>query len=390
MVQKYKRKYGNSEKIADSIWQSMNLLIEMNDFLLMGDPETYEGHINMLRSKLTSRDIAMYRASDVYYSKKSNLGKTFRAFHNFIKSQYLYNYCSPIQDKKLDILDVGIGRGGELNKYFSARVKSIVGIDVDVEGLFSAGSDSTIGRYLNMKKKFPNFPPTDLVHASFGISLFKPDQQYSGLQNMTEQNKKNISKINTKKYDLISAMFSIHYLFKDNDTVNAMIENFSLLKSGGYFLCCLFDGNLLHEKIKDTKILEEYYTTDSGEKEMLFSIKALYDTKTKNLNTNGLAISYFTSTFMTESSEWVEYLVTPEHLISTMKKANLELVETETFQNIYAMSKDFLMKGIEYDAGKDTQKYLFDVRDYYNLDISINKAAFEMTRLNRFYVFRKT
>jgi SAM-dependent methyltransferase len=390
MVQKYKRKYGNSEKIADSIWQSMNLLIEMNDFLLMGDPETYEGHINMLRSKLTSRDIAMYRASDVYYSKKSNLGKTFRAFHNFIKSQYLYNYCSPIQDKKLDILDVGIGRGGELNKYFSARVKSIVGIDVDVEGLFSAGSDSTIGRYLNMKKKFPNFPPTDLVHASFGISLFKPDQQYSGLQNMTEQNKKNISKINTKKYDLISAMFSIHYLFKDNDTVNAMIENFSLLKSGGYFLCCLFDGNLLHEKIKDTKILEEYYTTDSGEKELLFSIKALYDTKIKNLNTNGLAISYFTSTFMTESSEWVEYLVTPEHLISTMKKANLELVETETFQNIYAMSKDFLMKGIEYDAGKDTQKYLFDVRDYYNLDISINKAAFEMTRLNRFYVFRKT
>jgi SAM-dependent methyltransferase len=207
---------------------------------------------------------------------------------------------------------------------------------------------------------------------------------------MTELNKKNISKINARKYDVISAMFSIHYLFKDNETVNAMIENFNLLKPGGYFVCCLFDGNLLHERLKDTKILEEYYTSDSGEKELLFSIKALYDTKVKNLNTHGLAISYFTSTFMTDSSEWVEYLVTPEHLISTLKKANLELVETETFQNIYAMSKDFLMKGIEYDAGKDTQKYLFDVRDYYNLDISINKAAFEMTRLNRMYVFRKT
>ena len=192
-----------------------------------------------------------------------------------------------------------------------------------------------------------------------------------------------------QKYDVISAMFSIHYLFKDNDSVNAMINNFSLLKSGGYFLACLYDGNLLHEKLKETKKLEEYYTTESGEKEMLFSIKALYDTNIKNLNTNGLAISYFTSTFMTDSSEWVEYLVTPEHLISTMKKANLELVETETFQNIYAMSKDFLMNGIEYDAGKDTQKYLFDVRDYYNMDVSINKAAFEQTRLNRMYVFRK-
>ena len=390
MVQKYKRKYGNSEKIADSIWQSMNLIIDMNDFMIMGDPATYNDHINMLRNKLTAKDIAMYRASDVYYSKKSNLGKTFRAFHNFIKSQYLYNYCSPIEDKKLDILDVGIGQGGELNKYYHSRVKSITGIDVDVEGLFSAGSNSAIGRYLNLKKTTPNFPPTDLVHASFGINLMDPNQQFSSLPNMTEQNKKNISKVNTKKYDIVSAMFSIHYLFKDDESVNAMISNFNLLKSGGYFICCLFDGNLLHEKLKDTKILEEYYTTDSGEKELLFSIKALYDPKVKNLNTNGLAISYFTSTFMTDSSEWVEYLVTPEHLISTMKKANLELVETETFQNIYAMSKDFLMKGIEYDAGKDTQKYLFDVRDYYNLDISINKAAFEMTRLNRMYVFRKT
>jgi hypothetical protein len=59
-------------------------------------------------------------------------------------------------------------------------------------------------------------------------------------------------------------MFSIHYLFKDDESVNAMISNFNLLKSGGYFICCLFDGNLLHEKLKDTKILEEYYTTDSG------------------------------------------------------------------------------------------------------------------------------
>jgi len=389
-VQKLKRKYGNSEKIAESIWQSMNLLIDMNDFMLMGDPNTYNEHITMLRSKLTAKDIAIYRASDVYYSKKSNLGKTFRAFHNFIKSQYLYNYCSVTEDKKMDILDVGIGRGGELSKYFHARVKSIVGIDVDVEGLFSAGSDSAIGRYMNFKKTKPNFPPTDLVHASFGISLFNPDLQYSGLANMTDQNKKNISKISARKYDIISAMFSIHYLFKDDTTVNSMISNFSLLKLGGYFICCLFDGNLLHEKLKETKILEEYYTSESGEKELLFSIKALYDVNTKNLNTNGLAISYFTSTFMTESSEYVEYLVTPEHLISTMKKAKLELVETETFQNIYAMSKDFLIEGIEYDAGKDTQTYLKDVREYYNLNISINKAAFEMTRLNRMYVFRKT
>ena len=250
---------------------------------------------------------------------------------------------------------------------------------------------------MNLKKTVPNFPPTDLVHASFGINLMKPDLQYSGLPNMTEQNKKTISKINSRKYDVISAMFSIHYLFKDDATVNNMIENFSLLKSGGYFLACLFDGKLLHDKFKANKVnstndvstIEEFYTTESGEKELLFSIKSLYNLEEKNINKNGLGISYFLSTFMNANAEYVEYLVTPEHFINTMKRANLELVETETFQNIYAMSKDFLMEAINYDAGEATKKYLHDVREYYNLTNSINKASFEMTRLNRFYVFRK-
>lgn len=397
-VQKLKRKYGNSEKVADSIWQSMNLLIDINDFMLLGDKHTYVDHVNMLRSKLSAKDIAIFRASDVYYTKKTNLGKTFRAFHNFVKSQYIYNYCSITQDNKLDVLDIGIGQGGDLSKYYHCRVKSITGLDVDAEGLFSAGSESAIGRLMNLKKTTPNFPPTDLVHASFGINLMKPELQFSGLPNMTEQNKKVISKINNRKYDVISAMFSFHYLFKDDETVNNMIANFSLLKPGGYFLACLFDGTLLHENFKNTKanspsgspIIEEYYTTESGEKELLFNIKPLYDIAEKNINKNGLGISYFISTFMNAESEYVEYLVTPEHLINTLKKANLELVETETFQNIYASSKDFLTDAINYDAGQATKKYLFDVRDYYNLNISINKAAFEQTRMNRFYVFRKT
>ena len=150
-----------------------------------------------LSLKLTAKDIAIYKASDVYYSKKTNLGKTFRNFHNFVKSQYIYNYCSITEDKKMDVLDIGIGQGGDLLKYFHSRVRSITGIDVDADGLFSAGSESAIGRLMQSKKVYPNFPPTDLIHASFGINLMKPELQYNGLPNMTEQNKKLISKINS-------------------------------------------------------------------------------------------------------------------------------------------------------------------------------------------------
>jgi len=389
-VQKFKRKYGNSEQVANSVWQSMNFMIDMNDFSLLGNPTTYTTHINILRSKLTAKDIAIYRASDAYYQKNSNIGKTYRNFHNFIKSQYIYNYCASVDNKKFDVLDIGFGQGGDIGKYYHAKVKSITGIDINSEGLFT-GATSAIGRITNMKKTKPNFPPYDIAQASFDISMFDPDKQSKSIPSMTEANKKVLQKIAGKTYDVICAMFMFHYLFRNEVGVNTMINNFKLLKKDGYFLACLFDGDILHKMFKEKKIIEEYYTTDSGDKELLFTIKPLYNVEEeKNLNKPGLSISIFNSGFMESSSEFIEYIVTPQYLIDTMKKAGLELVETETFQNIYALSKDFLFNAVSMDAGKDTQKFLLDVREYYNMNVSINKAAFELTRLNRFYVFRKT
>jgi hypothetical protein len=222
--------------------------------------------------------------------------------------------------------------------------------------------------------------------------MFDPDKQSKSIPSMTEANKKVLTKIANRTYDVISAMFMFHYMFRDETGVNNMIDNFKLLKTDGYFLACLFDGDILHAKFKEQKTIEEYYTTESGDKELLFTIKPLYDIvkEDKNLNKPGLSVSMFNGGFMDNSSEFIEYLVTPEYLINTMKKAGLELVETETFQNIFALSKDFLFNAVSMDAGKDTQKYLLDVREYYNMNVSINKAAFELTRLNRFYVFRKT
>jgi len=411
MVQKYKQKYGNNDVIADRVWQSMNFPIDISDFVILGNPILMQEHVSVLRSKLSAKDIAKYRASDAYYQKKTDLAIEQRAYHNYIKSIYMYNYCGitvshenvgktkevtrderATTSKRLDVFDIGIGRGGDFNKYYHCRCKSITGIDPDYNNLFSAASDSLIGRLNNLRKTQPNFPPTFIAQANFGISIFDINKQSSTLLNMTEDNKKVLQKITERTYDVLTAMFSFHYLFKDDETITNVISNFKLLKKDGYFLACLFDGDIVNNTFKERKsnIIEEYYTTETGEKELLFTVKAMYDINQKDVNKNGLGIAVYNSTFMDIGTEIVEYLVTPEHLINTMKKAGLELIETETFQNIYATSKDFILYASQYDATKATQKFLGDVSKYYDMNLSINKAAFGMTRLNRFYVFRKT
>ena len=72
----------------------------------------------------------------------------------------------------------------------------------------------------------------------------------------------------------------------------------------------------------------------------------MYNLEEENIDKVGKPLSVFNTTYMDIGSEFIEYLVTPELLIKTMERANMELVETETFQNMYAMSKDFLFDAI--------------------------------------------
>ena len=79
--------------------------------------------------------------------------------------------------KSLDILDIGCGVGGDINKFYHSRVGSYIGIDKDYANLFSAG-DSATSRYNNNKKKFPGFTNMKFIQASATVE-FNYINQYS-------------------------------------------------------------------------------------------------------------------------------------------------------------------------------------------------------------------
>ena len=130
--------------------------------------------------------------------------------------------------------------------------------------------------------------------------------------------------------------------------VNLMNEVFRCLKPGGYFLACLFDGKLLHDKFKNNKekslnknpLIEEYYTTESGEKELLFNIKPLYDINEKNINKNGLGISYFLS--HTPAYPYSPLFRDPTHVNYITEETFSIYFDTEnTYAKIYGFNGGF-------------------------------------------------
>jgi hypothetical protein len=397
VVKRQKKKYGNNGQIASRIWRSIINEFNYNDMKRLTDDVEFESYRSKLKSKIDVKLISIERSQDIYYQKQTEISKPMRNFHNWIKTNIIYPYCASRNLRnvlqKYDILDIGMGRGADILKFFTSRVKSYVGIDPDYHGIYSSSTDGALSRLKTFKRKFPAFPPMTFIVANAGIPFTK-DAQVSNVGKVSTENINALEKFFgndktklNKQYDIATCMFALHYLFKDENTWNHFTDNLNKsLKQGAYFLCTLFDGDIVNKKFKDNKI-ESYYF-DEGKQKKFFEIKKLY--KGKDINKFGLKLDVHISSFMNANVYQTEYLVSKSFLINQLKeKCGLELVDTELFENIYNNHSHFFNEIPDVESNKDTKSYFMKVKEIYDLSDNLNKASFEMSRLNRYYIFHK-
>jgi SAM-dependent methyltransferase len=180
-------------------------------------------------------------------------------------------------------------------------------------------------------------------------------------------------------------------MFKDDTTFNNLCDNLNkLLKPGGYLIFTTMDAELVHEEFQKTNgKIESFYTSKEGTKKKFMHVISKYDIKS-NINKTGLAIDFYNSSFQEEGSTKIEYLVSEKFVTQKFKeKCSLELVEAENFQNIYYIFKNFFLETSKYESNIKTREYFNDVKKFYDLTDEVNKASFELARLNKLYVFQK-
>jgi SAM-dependent methyltransferase len=393
MVIKYKKKYGNAEWVGNKTWFSIMDGIEISDIELLSNLDTYEKHSKYLKSKITAKSIEQMRQENKYYQEKNELAKPLGQFHNFIKSNLIYTYCSLMYNKKkMDVLDVGCGVGGDINKFYHSRVGSYIGIDIDYANLFSAGNSAT-SRYNNNKKKFPGFTNMKFIQADASVQ-FDLNSQSAIIGNMDDENKKllintfgeNSNSTSYKTFDVMNAQFTIHYYFaNDNSLANFLNNVKKYLRQHGFLIITTLDGNLVHNAFNsDGKINEEYMSSD-GNKSLLYDINRLYPSNTKNLKQTGLAIDVLMK-WINQDDYYKEYLVEPSFLIESMEKIGLSLIETDTFKNIFDNYKEFLHNNAKNESIPDTKKYLMNTANYYDEKF---KNFHSYSFLFRYYIFQK-
>ena len=167
-----------------------------------------------------------------------NQAKQLRNFHNHIKYEIIHEACNTLSngndgddgdDIEVSLLDIGVGRGGDMLKWHKNNIKNVIGIDINKSYIVEA-----INRYQNHKlisKKNYKF------YYAFENMIF---QDFLKTRNIPVES----------EFHLISCMFALHYFWKSKDTLcNIICQISNSLKPGGFFIGTCPDGDKIHDKL---------------------------------------------------------------------------------------------------------------------------------------------
>lgn len=207
--------------------------------------------------------------------------KGLRVFNNWIKSCIIQRY-SPDEDhtpgsrelgrssgRELLVLDIGCGKGGDLNKWQQAPqpVQLYVGLDPAEVSIDQARS-----RYRTMSSRGGRGgrggygrPPPRVFDARFHVK----DCYGESIEDLDiiRQVGFDPSPMNRRGFDVVTMMFCMHYAFESETHARNMLRNVAgALKKGGRFIGCIPNSDILGERVRAFNAKAAAKRKGSGEK----------------------------------------------------------------------------------------------------------------------------
>lgn len=379
-------KTANDMSVAINIWRSIHnpvteAMITGNDAVFNMDvPETDN-------ERLLETD-------DTYYSRniprEALLSYNMLQFHNHGIKKMLYNKPKT----RGSLVELACGEAGDMPRWLDGGYKFVLGIDLVKKNIYGPRSGA-YSRMLNRRNHFikrvdnEKISYTDMVFVAgdCGKSISNGecsasinDQESVNMLQLVLNKKKgalqkhyaHIAGQGANGFDACSCMFSIHYFFKTEETLDRFLENVSmLLKKDGVFFCTFMDGKLVEDALEEAGgDIVKGLKNDIP----IWAIVRRFN-KDKSSRYSKKIDVYIEST-----NKFIpEFIVSYELLVEKCKAFNLAIVESELFSETFNKIK----QGIpEDDSVKDTLH-----KNVLELDKDPVQKQFSF--LNRWCIFKK-
>ena len=233
--------------------------------------------------------------------------KTLRAFHNKIKGDIIHRGCNMTNVQTL--LDIGVGRGGDIMKWHNNKIPKVIGIDIE---------------YTYIREAIRRFNQAHLRNVrDYRFYVIKNgDSFFATLE------KRNLDTL----YDMISCQFCLHYFASSEECLHEFFDNISkVLKPGGVFIGTVPNGDKILSMLgNDTEFSNEQVL-----------IKKMFDTPSPC--GDAIQFSMTGTLYFGENMISHEYLVYENTLREIAHKYGLELVEWKSFEE-HHKEYDFLLQ----------------------------------------------
>lgn len=314
--------------------------------------------------------------SNVYFDnnkkRSDKQSKPMNDFHSYIKKKLLKDNLLG----KKSLLDLGVGKAGDLNHWLEADCNMIVGLD-SVKDNLDNPENGACNRILNKYSSIDNskknksqsiknlLDNTLMIWSDCSKSIIKREsalddigQYYLDVLNgVVEESNITNSKLKRfynkgSEFDLVVSNFAIHYFFENEESIKNILSNISnSLKEGGRFVCTMLDGENLFEILKYNRI---YHSNNLSWKITRKYNSDIFPRSAKSL---GYKIEVFVDSI---GQSIDEYLVNSSYFEDICSDYGLKLIQKNNFKELYSgIIANTVSYGDMQNIDSEYQKYSF-------------------------------
>jgi hypothetical protein len=361
------KQYGNDEKVANSIWESIHE--EINYQMITGEIDIQD--------------------AKEFYGIKSLRGDKRVALQHFHNLEIKNKLIKKSIKKGNKVLDFACGKGGDLFRFNETYPSLYIGIDVDFNGILKAQhllESPKIQNKENYKFLCGNLKETIyLKNKDINIEFGKVNKCDNSLEIQNYFHKK------MYEFDVVSCQQAIPFMCESKNTFKLFILNIiDNLKIGGYFIATFFDGQKVYNLLDDIS-KEKSYKKENDK--INWTLTKLYKSNSslfKKFNDDSIKIdnnvikNSFGKKINVSSSFWgnrfhTEYLVNFNVINVLFNIAKLQLISDEEANEIFGLSSStntFDKLYENYIKDNDKRKKMTDEEK-------------EFSFLNRYVIYKK-
>ena len=337
---------------------------------------------------------------DIYYNRisgKQSGTRGLRDFHNLFVKKLLITRVSRRGDT---LIDLAVGKGGDLPKWINANLKFVFGIDISRDNIQN-NLNGACARYLNYHKQFRVIPKALFVNGNSSVNIRNTDGILSekgkqitkavfgsGVKNSDELGKGvyNAYGIGSDGFDISSIQFAIHYMFEKPETLFNFLRNVSeTTKVGGYFIGTSYDGMTIFDMLKRKSKGESIVVMEGDEK--LWEITKQYnkDEFPDNESSLGYGIDVYQESI---NKVFREYLVNYEYLTRMLENYGFVLLTRQEIRDLNLPDSTGLFNdlfGIMKTEMKKSRRAVNEYGDAAKMTPGEKKISF----LNRYFIYKK-